>query len=262
MDLKCKQGLDGVFDVENDESDEAILAKYLNDDDFEDDNPCLAEPEYYRGLKNGFKASWSDLWELTKSLGNSQTYKDLFYAFKVISCNFPCPDAEVMLDQIKMIDGIKSKLLENVGVLSCYEEGLATGKVFTDMLAGEGIAAGSKKAIRLIGKAANKVKIAKPIESAAKGLSEKKIEVKLPFWDKNIIFEGVKVFQRDNLINPKIVSSWKRKGVKITGTNKERMLEGLAPIGEDGLPLNLHHLIQSDKAGLVEINASFHQKHF
>jgi filamentous hemagglutinin len=46
----------------------------------------------------------------------------------------------------------------------------------------------------------------------------------------------------------------------ITGTNIERMSSGRAPIGLDGKPINLHHLIQTEKGALAEMTQTFHQQ--
>ncbi len=64
-----------------------------------------------------------------------------------------------------------------------------------------------------------------------------------------------KVYKRDDLIDLNLVS-------KKTGkTNLEMMLDGNAPIGPDGKPLNLHHSLQTMDSPLVEITETFHQKY-
>ncbi|MCT4665133.1 MAG: HNH/ENDO VII family nuclease [Flavobacteriales bacterium] len=84
------------------------------------------------------------------------------------------------------------------------------------------------------------------------------------FWKGTTYFQGIKVYQRSDNFNPKAISSWnikvKGKKVKVTGTNVERMASGRAPIGIDGKPINLHHMIQSDAAGLAEMTQTFHKK--
>jgi len=153
--------IDGV--VENIE-DEIILDKYFNEDDFEDDNPCLSTLDYYRGLKDGFSGSWTDLWEAIKSLKELETYKNLFEGVKVLTCPPPCPDAEIAIKQAKMIEKLIEWLNSSAGTPDCYEDGRRTGKVFTDLLAGEGIAAASKRGLKLLAKAAEKAKINKVVE--------------------------------------------------------------------------------------------------
>ena len=44
-------------------------------------------------------------------------------------------------------------------------------------------------------------------------------------------------------------------------SNLDRMKKGLAPIGNDGYPINLHHLTQTNKSALAEVQATFHQKY-
>ena len=38
-------------------------------------------------------------------------------------------------------------------------------------------------------------------------------------------------------------------------------MKGLAPVGNDGYPINLHHLTQTNTSGLAEVQATFHQKY-
>lgn len=44
-------------------------------------------------------------------------------------------------------------------------------------------------------------------------------------------------------------------------TNLTRMKKGLAPIGYDGMPVNLHHTTQTESGGIMEISGSKHQTH-
>ncbi|MDW8584105.1 hypothetical protein Q7W15_02405 [Streptococcus suis] len=48
------------------------------------------------------------------------------------------------------------------------------------------------------------------------------------YWKNEVEFNGNKVYQRDDLIDPNVVSSWKENGVTVTGTNVERMASGRA----------------------------------
>ncbi len=54
----------------------------------------------------------------------------------------------------------------------CYEDGRRTGKIFTDLLVGEGIAAASKRGLKLLAKAAERAKIKKPIEIITDGVTK------------------------------------------------------------------------------------------
>lgn len=82
------------------------------------------------------------------------------------------------------------------------------------------------------------------------------------YWKESVEFNGNKVYQRNDLFDPNQVSSWKEHGKTITGTNVERMASGHAPIGYDGKPINLHHLLQTPDGPIVEVSQSFHNKYY
>ncbi len=82
---------------------------------------------------------------------------------------------------------------------------------------------------------------------------------KTNFWKEATTFRGVKVFQRNDIFDPNTVSSWKVKGVTVTGTNIERMSHGLAPIGIDGKSVNIHHMLQSATGSMAEMTQTFHK---
>lgn len=73
------------------------------------------------------------------------------------------------------------------------------------------------------------------------------------FWTNSTEFDGVKVYQRNDIIDPNLVDSRGR-------TNLQRMEKGLAPIGPDGNPVNLHHMTQTNDSAIVEVTQSFHQQ--
>ncbi len=74
------------------------------------------------------------------------------------------------------------------------------------------------------------------------------------YWSSEPInFKGHKVFQRNDLIDPNLVDERGR-------TNLERMQNGLAPLGPDGKPLNLHHMTQRNDGPIAEMAQTFHQK--
>ena len=72
-------------------------------------------------------------------------------------------------------------------------------------------------------------------------------------WTKQRDFEGQRVYQRDDLIDPAVKDKRRR-------TNLKRMQKGLAPLGPDGKPVNLHHATQSNDGALLEVSQSVHQK--
>src|SRR4051794_22137879 len=73
------------------------------------------------------------------------------------------------------------------------------------------------------------------------------------FWTKVENFDGVKVYQRNDLINPNLVDSRGR-------TNLQRMEKGLAPIGSDGKSLELHHMLQRNDSPIAEVTNTFHKQ--
>ena len=44
-------------------------------------------------------------------------------------------------------------------------------------------------------------------------------------------------------------------------TNLQRMLKGNAPLGRDGKPLELHHILQKESGPMVEIHETTHQEY-
>ena len=81
----------------------------------------------------------------------------------------------------------------------------------------------------------------------------KKIELEFPngykqdfkYWSSGKQVGKFKVFQRDDLF-------------ELTEDNIGLMLNKNAPLGLDGKSIQLHHLIQSDQAGLVEVSNTMH----
>ena len=65
---------------------------------------------------------------------------------------------------------------------------------------------------------------------------------------------GTRVYQRSDLIDPRAVDSLGR-------SNLQRMEQGLAPLGPDGKPINLHHLLQTNDSPIAELSQTFHQKY-
>jgi hypothetical protein len=72
-------------------------------------------------------------------------------------------------------------------------------------------------------------------------------------WNQTTEFNNVKVYQRNDIIDPNYVDGRGR-------TNLERMEKGLAPIGPDGNPVNLHHMTQRNESSIAEVTQSFHQQ--
>jgi hypothetical protein len=73
------------------------------------------------------------------------------------------------------------------------------------------------------------------------------------FWTRTTTHQGVRVYQRNDLIDPGLVDARGR-------TNLQRMERGLAPIGPDGKSINLHHMTQTADSPIAELTATFHQQ--
>lgn len=68
-------------------------------------------------------------------------------------------------------------------------------------------------------------------------------------------FRGVTFYCNDSEIDASRKDSQNR-------TNLQRMQKGMAPIASDGLPVNIHHMQQSDHGGgMMELKASTHAEH-
>lgn len=73
------------------------------------------------------------------------------------------------------------------------------------------------------------------------------------YWTKCEIFKGIKVYQRDDLIDPLLKN-------KRELTNLQLMEKGNAPIDKiSGKPINLHHMTQQNDSAIVEVTKDFHQ---
>ncbi|WP_207518859.1 HNH/ENDO VII family nuclease [Pseudogracilibacillus auburnensis] len=72
------------------------------------------------------------------------------------------------------------------------------------------------------------------------------------YWNKTTQFKNVKVYQRDDIINPNMKDARGR-------TNLERMKKGLAPLGPDGKSINLHHMTQRNESSIAEVTQTFHK---
>ncbi len=86
----------------------------------------------------------------------------------------------------------------------------------------------------------------------AGGRSSKDYSQTRIYWTKVEEFNNIKVYQRDDLIDANFLDSTNR-------TNAQRMKQGLAPLGPDGKPINLHHTTQRNTSSITEVTQSFHQ---
>ncbi|MFI8948899.1 HNH/ENDO VII family nuclease [Streptomyces sp. NPDC053750] len=73
------------------------------------------------------------------------------------------------------------------------------------------------------------------------------------FWSRTD-YNGQRIYQRDDLVNPSFVSPADKYG----RSNLKRMKQGLAPMGPDGKPMNLHHMLQTQDGPIAEVTHSMH----
>ncbi len=99
------------------------------------------------------------------------------------------------------------------------------------------------EASRLINKASNEVSSAQYFGQERKYWSAEPIQ-----------FNGNKVYQRNDLFDPHYVDPKSGK------TNIQLMDAGRAPIGTDGNPVNLHHMLQRQDGPIAEATQSFHKE--
>lgn len=77
------------------------------------------------------------------------------------------------------------------------------------------------------------------------------------YWTQEPVeFNANKVYQRNDLIDPYFVDQ--KSGM----TNLELMQSGRAPIGPDGQPINLHHMLQTQDGPIAELTQTFHQQNY
>ena len=74
------------------------------------------------------------------------------------------------------------------------------------------------------------------------------------YWNKRIEYKGNTVYQRNDLIDPKIIN---KKGI----SNLHQMKMGKAPHGIDGEKIELHHMLQTQKGPIAEVTQTFHQQY-
>ncbi|MGA4847062.1 DUF6531 domain-containing protein [Streptomyces sp. G5(2025)] len=75
------------------------------------------------------------------------------------------------------------------------------------------------------------------------------------YW-KLVSYRGQRVYQRDDLVlnNPEAIQVRDRYG----RSNLKRMQQGLAPLGPDGRPMNVHHMLQTENGPMAELTHSMH----
>ncbi|MEB6380125.1 hemagglutinin repeat-containing protein [Leclercia adecarboxylata] len=138
-------------------------------------------------------------------------------------------EAESAVDYLAAVIAIFPGVGDGAGkALKAAEKALAQGDLDT--------------ASKLIVKAGNDVSSAKYFGQERK------------FWTADpVVFKGNKVYQRNDLFDPGYIDPKSGK------TNLELMQGGRAPIGTDGKPVNLHHMLQSQDGPIAEVTQSFHK---
>ncbi|MFG6654203.1 hemagglutinin repeat-containing protein [Scandinavium sp. M-37] len=138
-------------------------------------------------------------------------------------------EADSALGYLAAVVGIMPGLGDEVGALmKGADKALKAGDLET--------------ASKLISKASDDVSSAKYFGQERKFWSSEPIKVK-----------GNKVYQRNDLFDPGYVDPKSGK------TNLELMQGGRAPIGTDGKPVNLHHMLQSQDGPIAEVTQGFHK---
>ena len=98
------------------------------------------------------------------------------------------------------------------------------------------------------------LRLLKPLDDVMSGGKTvgKGVDNGYKYWNKTTQFKNVKVYQRDDIINPNMKDARGR-------TNLERMEKGLAPLGSDGKSINLHHMTQRNESSIAEVTQTFHK---
>lgn len=73
-------------------------------------------------------------------------------------------------------------------------------------------------------------------------------------FTKEVEFQGMKVYQREDI-------NWSLRDAR-GRTNLERAKQGLAPMGKDGNPINLHHVGQKPSGPIAEVLDSVHKENY
>lgn len=80
-------------------------------------------------------------------------------------------------------------------------------------------------------------------------------------------FEGRRVYTQDieigepSMVDESKVNEFVAARLKNGASNLDLMREGLAPIGDDGLQINLHHVIGEEPGPMVELESSIHSQY-
>jgi len=165
-------------------------------------------------------------------------------------------------------------LIDTPGAIAHFGEGAGTFSgdpslknlpgLLSDVLIAAGAASGTgalaskagqavgKSAVCEVGEKAVEQACSTQAKAAAAGVGEAAKTAPPSLWSK-AEFNGTRVYQRNDLINPALVDARGR-------SNLQRMQQGLAPIGPDGKSINLHHTIQTGDSPLAEMTATFHQQ--
>lgn len=137
-------------------------------------------------------------------------------------------------------------------VVKLAVEALATKGAATAAGKAATIGAGAAAKIHRVEEAVETVSDARKIKPDATGGHLGTRSTRTAKWVRKDV-NGRRVYQRDDLIDPKRVDDRGR-------TNKQRMEKGLAPIGDDGKEINLHHMTQDEPGAMAEVKSSFHSE--
>ncbi len=90
------------------------------------------------------------------------------------------------------------------------------------------------------------------LSSAVERIRFSRVEKVLLKQGERAVVNGREVVKRSDLFQPNALDGLGR-------TNIERMRQGFAPIGDDGFPIELHHLQQKNEGVIMELSRTLHR---
>lgn len=192
-----------------------------------------------------------------KVTGNGGSLGDCAWATFDIASLFESKAIKAITDAIKAVD---AALRTGIEVEDAYRALKSLGKVNASTLANVGRTVEAyEKDIQVACEAVNSSGLAAGRAAPRAGVAAAS-GPPCKFW-KLTDFQGQRVYQRDDLINPDYVSPDDPYG----RTNLKRMQQGLAPMGTGRAasggkdkPLNLHHMLQTQDGPIAEVTDAMH----
>ncbi|WP_374204431.1 HNH/ENDO VII family nuclease [Streptomyces pseudogriseolus] len=141
-------------------------------------------------------------------------------------------------------------LLATTGAVECGTGVLCVAGAPT-MAAGAGVAAAG--AAMIDSGSDNLGRAFREADGKASSGGGKKQQAEESYW-KLSEYDGQRVYQRDDPIDPDYFSPKDKYG----RSNLKKMQQGIAPIGPDDKPINLHHMLQTQDGPIAEVTSSMH----